>query len=75
MDYLTRLQNLEKKIHENMATKAKLEERKDNLEKEYKKLIAELEAEGVKESELAQTIKNIETDVEEEISTVEQALK
>ena len=75
MDYLTRLQNLEKKIHENMATKAKLEERKDNLEKEYKKLVSELEVEGVTEADLAQTIKNIETEVEEEISAVENALK
>lgn len=75
MDYLTRLQNLEKTIQENKLKKAKLEEKKDNLEAEYKKLLTELEVQGVKEADLAQTITNLETDIEEELSTVEESLK
>lgn len=75
MDYLTRLQAVEKKINDNKIQKAKLEEKKDNLEAEYKKLEKDLEAHGIKESELDQTITNLETDIEEEITAVEEALK
>jgi DNA repair exonuclease SbcCD ATPase subunit len=75
MDFLTRLQAIEKKIQENLALKAKLEERKDNLEKEYKKLVSELEAEGVTAEEITQTLKNIDAELEEVISEKEQILK
>ena len=58
MDYLQRLQTLEKTINENKLQKARLEEKKSNLEAEYQKLLSELEAQGIKEADLAQTITN-----------------
>ena len=75
MDFLSRLQAVEKKIKENQLLKAKLEEKRDNLETEYKRLLNELEALNIKEEDLAQTITNLETEIEEEILTVEEALK
>lgn len=75
MDFLTRLQAAEKKIKDNQLLKAKLEEKRDNLEAEYKRLISEVETLGIKPEELAQTITNLETEIEEEIITVEEALK
>ena len=75
MDYLQRLQTLEKTINENKLQKARLEEKKSNLEAEYQKLLSELEAQGIKEADLAQTITNLETEIEEDISTAEESLK
>jgi hypothetical protein len=75
MDFLTRLQNLEKTINENKILKAKLEQKRDQLEEEYKKLIADLEAEGIKESDLSQAITNLEIEIEEEIAAAEEQLK
>jgi hypothetical protein len=75
MDYLQRLQNLEKKINENKVTKAKLEQKAEQLQEEYKKLLTELEAQGVKEGELGQTILNMENDIEEAIAEAENSLK
>lgn len=75
MNYLERLQNLEKQIQENKVKKAKLEEKKDNLEVEYQKLLKDLEAQGIKESDLAQTITNLETEIEEDITACEESLK
>ena len=75
MDYLQRLQTLEKTINENKLQKARLEEKKSNLEAEYQKLLSELEAQGIKEADLAQTITNLETEIEEDISSCEESLK
>ena len=75
MDYLQRLQTLEKTINENKLQKARLEEKKSNLEAEYQKLLSELETQGIKEADLAQTITNLETEIEEDISTAEESLK
>jgi len=75
MDYLQRLQSLEKTINENKLTKAKLEQKKEQLEEEYKNLLTELEAQGVKEEELGQTILNMENDIEEAIAEAENSLK
>ena len=75
MDYLQRLQTLEKTINENKLQKARLEEKKSNLEAEYQKLLSELEAQGIKEADLAQTITNLETEIEEDISNAEESLK
>ena len=75
MEYLERLQKLEKTIQENKLQKARLEEKKSNLEAEYQKLLSELETQGIKEADLAQTITNLETEIEEDISTAEESLK
>ena len=75
MEYLERLQKLEKTIQENKLQKARLEEKKSNLEAEYQKLLSELEAQGIKETDLAQTITNLETEIEEDISSCEESLK
>lgn len=75
MEYLERLQKLEKTIQENKLQKARLEEKKSNLEAEYQKLLSELETQGIKETDLAQTITNLETEIEEDISTAEESLK
>ena len=75
MDFLTRLQNLEKKTQENKIQKAKLEQKRDQLDEERNKALAELEAEGIKAEELGQTITNIEVEVEEEISAAEASLQ
>lgn len=75
MDFLQRLQTLEKTIKENQILKARLDEKKDNLEKEYKKLLSELDNQGIKELDLEQTITNIETELEDEISAIEASLK
>jgi hypothetical protein len=75
MTYLERLQKLEAKIQENKLTKAKLEQKKEQLEEEYKKLLTELDTHGIKESDLVQTISNLEIEIEEDISTCEESLK
>jgi hypothetical protein len=66
---------LAKQIQDNKIQKAKLEEKKDNLDAEYKKLLTDLEAQGVKETDLEQTVTNLETDLLEGLAAVEESLK
>ena len=64
----------DKRVNENKIQKAKLEQSKETLEVEHKKLLEDLKIEGVSESELAQTINNLEVEIEETLSECETLL-
>ncbi len=75
MDFLERLQNIEKKINENKIQKAKLEQKKEQLKEEYEKLLAELKTYDVTEEDLGQTITNLEVEINESLLECESELK
>lgn len=75
MDYVKELQTLEKQVNDAKIQKAKLEQKIEQLTEERTKLIADLDAEGIKEEDLVQTITNLKTEVEEEISECQALLK
>ena len=75
MEFLERLQTLEKKWNENKITRAKLEEKRDNFKIEYQKLLTELETVGVKEEDLGQTYTNLHVEIDEKLSEYEGQLQ
>jgi chromosome segregation ATPase len=75
MDFLERLQKAEQKYNENKILIAKLEEKRDNLKAEYESLLAELEAAGVTEQDLGQTITNLNVEIDEKLASCEESLK
>lgn len=75
MDYLKDLQAIEKQVNDAKIQKAKLEQKVEQLTEERTKLIADLDAEGIKEDDLVQTITNLKTEVEEEILECQALLK
>ena len=72
---LEALQFIEKTINENKIKIAKLEQQKDQLDKEHKDLTEQLEIENIKEEDLEQTINNINAEVTDEVISSLEALK
>lgn len=75
MDYLKELQIIEKQVQDDKIQKAKLEQKLEQLQEEYSKLLSELEVQGVKEEDLPQIITNLEMTIEEEIEQCKTLLK
>ena len=75
MDRITKLQSIEKKFNDNKILKAKLEQKQEQTEIEIKKNIEELEAKGVKENDLLQTLQNLEIETDEALAVYEEKLK
>jgi hypothetical protein len=73
-DYLTELQKIEKASQEAKITKAKLEQKLEQLQEEKKKILADLQAQGVTEETLAQTIETLQADIENNIDACNAAL-
>lgn len=75
MEFLERLQNIEKKINENKITKAKFEQKVEQLKEEYNNFLTELSVIGIKEEDLGQTLTNLNVTIDETLSNHEESLK
>lgn len=75
MNYLDRVQNLQKKVESNNLEKARLEERENNLEEEEDKLLEQLKVYEITESDLEGETERIKEEIEKELLKCEEILK
>jgi len=71
---IDKIQNLEKKNNDNKLELAKLEERKQALSEEKKKILDELKALNVGEDELETKLVEMEADIESTIVEIEKEI-
>lgn len=71
---IDKIQNLEKKNNDNKLELAKLEERKQALTEEKKKILDELKALNVSEDELETKLIEMEADLESTIIEIEKEI-
>ena len=75
MDYKLELSKIETKINNAKLEKARLEERKRNVEEERIKILDKLKKENVTEETLQEIINNLEITLQEEIDKIGKLLK
>jgi chromosome segregation ATPase len=74
MDYLKKLNEIEKEVKEADLEKARTEERLKNLKQEQEELLSGIENEGFSEDELEEDINKLQKKIESEIAKCEQIL-
>jgi predicted nucleic acid-binding Zn-ribbon protein len=74
MSTLDIIRQLEEKIKANEIELVKLDERANNLKEEKKKIIAELKELGIDAKDLEDTIAELEAELENDVSTIQEEL-
>ncbi len=74
-NYKDKLDKIEQEVNNAKIEKAKLEERKRNLEEEYTKIVEELKKEGITIEDLENNINELEIGIQEGIAKCQQILK
>lgn len=75
MNYIEKINTLQKQVEDTKIEKAKLQEREQTLKEEKEKLLKELEVYNIKEDDLEGEISRISDEIETEIKKVEDILK
>jgi hypothetical protein len=75
MDMLAELQTIERKNNEAKISKAKLEQKEEQLTEALAKAKEELVALGVTEEDIVHTLENLEIDIENDINELKEGLK
>jgi len=75
MNYIEKINTLQKQVEDTKIEKAKLQEREQTLKEEKEKLLKELEVYNIKEDDLENEISRISAEIETEIKKVEDILK
>ncbi len=74
-NYKEELDKIEQEVNNAKIEKAKLEERKRNLEEEYTKIVEELKKEGITIEDLENNINELEIIIQEGIAKCQQILE
>ncbi len=74
-NYKEELDKIEQEVNNAKIEKAKLEERKRNLEEEYTKIVEELKKEGITIEDLENNINELEIGIQEGIAKCQQILE